>query len=172
MYQVDNEDRVVKLENVPQSSVGAPIPVVVGDERKVVVAFFVQDIPDGWNGTSVRVVSDESEEPVAVVEFKSCYAYMSGPPNDEAFDGHPLADRGLHPYGAFEVLNSSWIRQLERMNSVHEYHKPDSFWELHHYIFAFHDSTFECISAGFQITEAFGSMRSVVPLMAEKLWAR
>ena len=52
---------------------------------------------------------------------------MFGPPNDEAFDGHPLARRGLRPYGAFEVTHSSWIRQLEQMNSVHPHHSPPLF---------------------------------------------
>jgi hypothetical protein len=172
MYQVDEQDRVVVLENVPQSSVGAPTPIVLSDEGKTVIAFHLQDTPENWDGTSVGIIQPESEAPSAIVEFKWCYAYMFGPPNDEAFSGHPLSDRGLDPYGAYEVLNSSWIRQLERMNSVHQYHKPERFWERHHYIFAFHDSTFECVADGFHITQAFGSMISMIPLMAEKLWAR
>lgn len=172
MYQVDSRDKVVELEGAPQSSVGAPTPVMLSDEGKVLLAFHLQNTPEDWDGTTCRIVRHDSEEPLAIVEFKWCHASMFGPPNDEAFSGHPLADRGLDPYGAYEVLDSSWIRQLERMNSVHEYHKPERFWERHHYIFAFHDSTFECVADGLHVTKTFGSMESIIPVMAEKLWAR
>lgn len=171
MYQVDSKDKVIKLENVPQSSVGAPTPVVLSDEGKTILAFHLQNTPEGWDGTTCRIIRPDSEEPLAFIEFKWCHAFMFGPPNDEAFSGHPLANRGLDPYGAYEVLNSSWIRQLERMNSVHEHHKPERFWDRHHYIFAFHDSTFECVADGFHVNESFGSMKSMIPVMSEKLWA-
>src|SRR5690606_37185003 len=124
------------------------------------LAFYLKDTPEGWDGTSVRVVSYTTERPIAIVEFAVCYDLMFGAPNDEAFQGHPLANRGLDPYGAFEVQNSSWIRQLERMNSVHPYHKPERFWTRRHFIFTFHDSTFECVADGFQVEETFGSIES------------
>lgn len=172
MYAIDQKDQVVKLDDVPQSSVGAPTPIVLSDEGKTLLAFHLQNTPEDWDGTTIRLIGPESEEPSAIVEFKWCYAYMFGPPNDEAFNGHPLYKRGLHPYGAFEVIGSSWLRQLERMNSVHPYHKPERFWARHHYIFAFHDSTFECVADRFQITETFGSMVSIIPQMAERLRTR
>jgi hypothetical protein len=37
-------------------------------------------------------------------------------PNDESLHGHPLFERGLNFYGAFQVESSSWIRALERIN--------------------------------------------------------
>lgn len=75
MYEVDGRDRVVELNDVLPSSVGAPLPVVI----------------------------------------------------DEAFRGHPLASRGLHPYAAFRVEDSSWVRRLECMNAVHDSHDPERF---------------------------------------------
>jgi len=172
MYTVDRKDEVVELSDVPQSSVGAPIPLVLSDEGKVILAYYLQDTPDGWDGTCVRIVGESSEEPLAMVEFKWCYAYMFGPPNDEAFAGHPLAKRGLRPYGVYEIRHSSWIRQLERMNSVHYLHDPERFWKRRHLIFSFHDSVFECVTDGFEIETSFGSMQRILPRMAEKLWAR
>lgn len=171
MYVVDEKDQIVELDGMPQSSVGAPHPVVLSDEGKVVLAFYLQNTPEDWDRTTVRIVGKDSNEPVAIVHFTWCHAHMFGPPNDEAFSGHPLAERGLAPYGAYEVINSSWIRQLERMYSVHEHHKPERFWERHHFIFAFHDSTFECVADGFDVVETHGSMKSILPLMEEKLWA-
>lgn len=95
MYQIDDKDRVGELLDVPQSSVGAPNPFVLSDEGKVVLAFYWQNTPEDWDGTTVKVTSYESEGPLAIATFKWCYAYMFGPPNDEAFSGHPLAERGL-----------------------------------------------------------------------------
>jgi hypothetical protein len=57
----------------------------------------------------------------------------------------------LTPYGAFRIQNSSWIRQLERMNSVHRYHRPERYAELTHLIFSFHDSTVECVCKSWEI---------------------
>jgi hypothetical protein len=172
MYQVDNQDTVVRLADFPQSSVGAPMPIVLSNEYKVIVAFYMENVAKDWDGSTVRVVGFDSDEPAALVEFKWCYAYMFGPPNDEAFRGHPLAERGLSPYGSYEVLNSSWIRSLERMNSVHHNHKPESFWTRHHYILTFHDSTFECVSDGYKVCKTLGSMESILPIMAEDFWTR
>jgi hypothetical protein len=87
---------------------------------------------------------------------------MFGPPNDEAFAGHPLSVRGLTPYGVFEVKNSSWVRRLERMNSVHPRHKPERFARLKHFIFTFHDTTFECIAEGFECTRHEGSVSRIL----------
>ncbi len=69
-----------------------------------------------------------------------------GAPNEEAIAGHPLSDRGLEPFAAFEIKQSSWIRQLEKLNSVHPYHDRERFLESkRHFVFVFHDSTFECL---------------------------
>jgi hypothetical protein len=115
----------------------------------------------------------DADEPVALVLFEPCYAHMFGPPNDEAFGGHPLAARGLHPSGAFEITHSSWIRRLERMNSVHPSHRPDRFWKRRHFVFAFHDKTLECVCDRFEVLTTRGSLTSVLSEMTKLLgWDR
>jgi hypothetical protein len=174
MYEVDKKDRVVSLADVPQSCIGAPEPVVLADEHRVVLAYYGENRSPDWDGTTVRIVGPlTSGEPVAIVLFKDCAAHMFGPPNDEAFTGHPLASRGLEPYGVFRIEDSSWIRRLERMNSVHEHHRPERFWELQHLIFSFHDSTFECVCGRFEIEMLNGSMADAIPRMNQLLgWGR
>jgi hypothetical protein len=103
MYTVDRKDEVIRLPEVPQSSVGAPIPVLLSREGRTLLAYYLENTPQDWDGASVRVVSGYSEEPLVIVEFKHCYGYMFGPPDDETYVGHPLADRGLKPYEAHEV---------------------------------------------------------------------
>jgi hypothetical protein len=161
---------VQELAGVPQSSVGAPNPLVLSDGHRTVLAYYLEDMPPDWDGQSVRVVGPQDDfEPMAIVRFAPCYAHMFGPPNDEAFSGHPLAARGLLPYGAFEVRHSSWIRRLERMNSVHPHHRAESFAKLRHLVFAFHDSTFECVCDGFDVRIERGSIGAAAPGMLKLL---
>lgn len=171
MYEVDDKDQVIELKDVPQSSVGAPNPIVLAGEHDVLLTYYLEDTPGDWDGTSVRIVGTDTEgEPVAIVKFKHCTAHMFGPPNDEAFSGHPLAERGLGPYGVFEIKDSSWVRKLESMNTVHPYHNKLRFMEnKKHFIFSFHDTTFECVAEGFTIEVSSGSLKSMVPRMLESV---
>ena len=172
MYEVDARDRVVELEDVPQSSVGAPLPVVVADEGTLQLAYCAEVSDPEWDGTYVREVDLGTEDPVILVQFERAYAWLHGPPNDEAFAGHPLASRGLHPHAAFRIEASSWVRRLERMNSVHEHNKSDAFARLRHYVFAFHDSTFECVARSFTAVEVEGPLTRVAQDMARGLERR
>lgn len=164
MYSIDEQDRVIELKDVPQSSVGAPLPIVLSDENTIVLAYIIQDSsPDTAPDT------DRSGESLALVEFELYQSYMFGAPNDEAFSSHPLAARGLHPYAAFRIDDSSWVRQLERMNSVHPNHNPNKFQELKHFVFAFHDSSFECVAKNFRISVHEGTLEGLLPIMLSRL---
>jgi hypothetical protein len=171
VYQVDSLDTVVELHDAPRPDIGAPLPLVVSDEWHLLLAYLVSEPDLAWDGSYTAVVSPESEGiGVALVQFQWPSAHMFGPPNDEAFTGHPLAARGLHPYAVFEVQQSSWIRTLERMNAVHPCHNRERFLGARrHFVFAFHDSTFECIAEGFESELFRGSMRSALDRMAARL---
>jgi len=170
MYSVDERDRVAELRDVPQSDVGAPCPLVLASEGKLIVVYFVSNPREGWDGTKVTVVDpNASAEPAAIVRFSQVTASMFGPPNDEAFSGHPLASRGLHPYGAFEVFDSSWVRRLERMNSVHPHHRPGSYANPRHFVLAFHDSTFECVARGYTCELAQGPLTALIGRLSADL---
>ena len=163
MYSVDELDTVVELTDVPQSSVGAPCPMILCGEQFLRLAYILQDTPQSWDRTTIQIVDENTPgNPCALVRFRNVHAHMFGPPNDEAFHGHPLAKRGLQSYGVFEVENSSWIRALERMNSVHPYHRHELFARFRHFIFAFHDTTFECIAEGFEISVHESSVTGVL----------
>ena len=173
MYTVDERDRVEEIRDVPQSSIGAPLPVVVADEHHVFLAYLVEATDPSWDGRTVRSVGYLSaEEIVAIVTFARPRAHFFGPPNDEAFSGHPLAARGLHPYGAFAIHESSWIRRLERMNAVHPRHRAELFAKLRHFIFAFHDSTFECVAQGLHIELRGGSLASAIAELSRRITDR
>jgi hypothetical protein len=171
MYTVDDKDTVVPLNEAPQSDVGTPLPSVVSDEHHLYLAYLLSEPDPNWDGTYVNIVGPDSQNmPFAIARFHHAYAHMFGPPNDEAFGGHPLAARGVQPYGAYEVLSSSWIRALERMNSVHPYHQKSMYDGLRHFIFMFHDSTFECVARGFNVEAGRGSMQDAVARMVSMLY--
>src|SRR5262245_3693714 len=98
MYAVTRSDRVRELAELPQSSIGAPCPMILAGEHSLRIAYYLEEREEGWDGTTVRLLSpDQGNEPCAVVDFVKPCAHMFGPPNDEAFAGHPLAERGLRP---------------------------------------------------------------------------
>ena len=123
------------------------------------------------DGTTVKIIgTDSEEENVAIIQFERCYAYLFGPPNDEAFNGHPLSKKGLKPYSVFEIKDSSWIREYEKMNSVHPYHNKESFMNnKKHYIFSFHDSVFECIASSYKVSINNISIRKSMELMIKEI---
>lgn len=117
-----NRNILAEIKNFPQSSIGAPIPVVLSDEHKFFLCYYVEDIAEGWNGTPVQVGADTEDEAVAIINFEKYRIYKFGPPNDEAIAGHPLFKKGLKPYSIFKLEGSSWITELEKINSVHPSH--------------------------------------------------
>jgi hypothetical protein len=158
----DSVDHLVVLTDLPQSSVGAPIPHALLSEESVRLLYLAEVVDPSWDGTTVRVVDASSAEPIVVVTFERPYWTSLGPPNDEAIAGHPLADHGLEPYTAYVVERSSWLAELTRRNQVHPYHLSESFERLQHYAIVFHDSTFECVAEGFGFEVRRGSSMRVV----------
>lgn len=160
IYDVDDKDRVIEI-SLPQSSVGAPMPIILADEHTTIIAYYLQE--------TIEIDYENENEAIAIVSFKRCYEHVLGPPNDEAFHGHPLASRGLRPYSSFEIQNSSWLRRLQNMNSVHPYHSPKLFEDYHHIVLSFHDSTFECIAVSYEFEVVREPFNRVKNLMLNKL---
>ncbi|MBS1701705.1 MAG: hypothetical protein JST12_08590 [Armatimonadetes bacterium] len=134
-------DRVVELEDVPQSDTGVPAPRIYATEQTLYLVY---------------IVEHASEGEYALVKFASPVAHTFGPPNDEALHGHRLYRRGLTHYSANEVFDSSWIRALVEMNSVHPRHDSRVSESWRHFVLAFHDSTFECIAKGYEVEKHKG----------------
>lgn len=113
--------------------VGAPLPTLLQSDETAFLFFLLPDV-DGQVGE---------------VRFEGLSSTSFGAPNDETFEGHPLYGSGFEPYRAMRVINSPWVQQLERMNSVHRYHDPSRFTTKQHFVFPFHDTTFECVARSF-----------------------
>jgi len=92
-----------------------------------------------------------------------------GSPNDEVFHGHPLYGKGLGGYQPLVVEYSPWIKELEAINSVHSGYRPERWRTFHHYIFGFHDSTFECVAESFTVETRNATIPQVLADVCGKL---
>lgn len=141
-------DSVRELTSLPRMDPGAPCPTILAQENSLLLGYFLQE----------RQQDHGLEPPCLLVRFQRPYAHYLGAPNEEAISGHPLAERGVTPCAAFEISESSWLQDLERMNSVHPYHDLRQYSQFRHFIFVFHDSTFECIAESFETFERRGEI--------------
>ena len=120
---------------VPEAAVSEPV-LLQTDYATIITFSAMRPMPDGRRENAGY----------GIVELDLCSLTKFGYPNDEALSGHPLYERGLRGYGVYEVRNSSWVRLQTEQNRVAFPKTPDS--TQRHFIFAFHDSTFECIARG------------------------
>lgn len=150
---------------------GAPMPHLMVSDTKALLAFFLSEPDPAWDGSYVTIKSpgDEQPQPLGLVEFEHCISTKLGTPNDEVFEGHPLNGKGLEAYGAQRVVNSRWLKELEKINSVHRMYRPEFWTDRNHYIFWFHDSTFECVARSFKVETYRISMKALLGLMVERM---
>ncbi|MBS0384634.1 MAG: hypothetical protein JSS00_04715 [Proteobacteria bacterium] len=150
---VKGEQYAVPLAFPVTWDIGAPLPHLLKSDYQCFVIFYVAASDPQWDGRTAKVVDPANAAPVplALVEFERCMSAKMGSPNDEVFHGHPLYKKGQEAYTAQEVVNSKWLAELEAINSVHSGYSPALWRDLHHYVFWFHDSTFECIAKSFEV---------------------
>lgn len=147
------EEHAVPLELPVRWDTGAPLPHVIQNDCKTFLTFYVHEPEPDWDGSyaTVKDPGDGSVESLALIEFFGCSSAKFGSPNDEVFEGHPLSGKGLDAYTAQRVVNSKWLAELEAINSVHRRYDPALWRKRNHYVFWFHDTTFECVAESFRV---------------------
>lgn len=166
-----NEEYAVTLDFPVRWDTGAPLPQLLVNDQRALLLFYVK-VPDpSWDGTyaTIKDPASAQRESLALVAFKRCHAAKLGAPNDEVFHGHPLAGKGLEAYRAQQVMSSRWIAELQRINSVHRGYRPETWGACNHYIFWFHDTTFECIAEGFEVELHACSMSELLATASRRL---
>lgn len=159
MYAIDELDRVLERFDVPQACTGVPRAAVLSDESNVSVAYATQK---GWNDPSRTLTQ------YAIITFVDYCSYMFGQPDEKAFTGHPLYPRGLEPYSFSEIIGSSWIRQLMKIDQTNPYHTEEFYEGCRHFILAFKNSTFECVARGYSYVLFEGNEEDLVGRMSER----
>lgn len=66
------------------------------------------------------------------------------------------------------MVNSRWLEEIEAINSIHRLYRPESWRERIHYVFRFHDCTFECVARSYKVETHCTSMRALLGLMVER----
>ena len=165
------EEHAVPLDFPVLWDTGAPLPHVIQNDYKTFLTFYVREADPNWDGSYVTVKDpgDGSVETLALVEFFGCSSAKLGSPNDEVFEGHPLNGKGLDGYTAQRVVNSRWLAELEAVNSVHRCYDPARWRNLNHYVFWFHDSTFECVAESFKVEVFRESMAEMLARVCQRL---
>jgi hypothetical protein len=141
---------------VPEAAV--TLPIVLQTDYYTFLAFSAMyEKPDGMR----------EEAGYGIVQFDGCSLTKFGYPNDEALMGHPLMSRGLGAYGVYEVRNSTWIKQVTEFNRITFPNTPPS--TKKHFMFSFHDSTFECIARGLHAWVSTELYTKVVAELAQRI---
>lgn len=150
---------------------GAPLPHVVARGGRVLLLYRAREDDPAWDGTSARVIDPGAlrSEPLVLVEVVRCYGHRFGGPNDEVFDGHPLARRGLAGQGAYEVERSGWLAAERATNRSHVQYRDEPWLQLRHFLLAFHDEIFECLAEGFRVEPVVGTFQQLLSRMVERI---
>lgn len=136
---VGDPERVHPLEDLPLPETGDPAPTLAVDRDQTVLTY---GLPDG---TTARI------------RFLRPIQHVMGWPNDEVLIAHPLWNKGLRHYGAFEVENSAWKKTIIARNAVHPRASAAHYERLRHFVLTFHDETFECLAEGYVVEVATGA---------------
>ena len=142
---------------------GAPLPFLLRNDCRTFLTFCIRK--PAIDPLSSNKVS------LCLVSFDHCTSAKLGHPNDEAQGGHPLYGRGLRGYTAQIVMNSPWIKEVAKTNSIHPNDNPKTWSTLNHYVFWFHDSTFECLAKSYKVEVTSETMSELLNRVQAKLLA-
>lgn len=155
----------------PRWDTGAPLPHLISNGSRAFIVCLADQPDPHWDGTYVTVVSPDDTRPslFVVIELWGCTELRFGGPNDEAIAGHPLHGKGLDGYRAHKVINSAWIDDAIRVNSVHPHHSDGPFRRLHHYVLLFHDEMLEALAGGIEARLTEATMREILTSLTGSL---
>ena len=161
--------RIERIKEKFDIDAGAPMPTILSNEHNLYLIFYVNNVDPNWDGTTIHMRSD-SDKGIVTVKFDRFAQFKFGNPNDEAIEGHPLYKLGIEPYSIQIVIESEWIKELRIMNSVHPYHKDESFSNYKHFIFFFHDTCFEVVAENYSIEKnSLQTMKDEIKRVGELL---
>jgi len=148
---MENTQLVLVEDIFPEIMVGAPSPMVFADEHVLYLSYY------------------DIEGDVALVRFEHCFEFKMGMPGEDQISKSPYSGLGLINFEVHTVENSLWLEGLEsRYNVISSFSQNER--EYTHYVFAFHDRTFECVSSGYSVQKH--TEITVKQLLVNKAWQR
>ena len=156
-------DRIIDLELGIQPEAAVSGAVVIQTESSVVLTFNAMRPTETMSPYGGPYMADAG---TAIFRFTRCLATRFGHPNDEARGGIPRFKDTV--YGIYEVQNSSWIRDTIRDNRYRFPNTSDDYIGRH-LIFAFHDSTFECLTDVFEFEVSTEPYATILARITERV---
>ena len=120
--------------DVPLPATAAPVPFIVANEYKTLLCYRVLGAPP---------------ELRALVSFHGVHATRWGPVIDEHLSAHEFGRVGPGFYSPYQYSNSEWLDQAIGAAVVAS--SPWFLGTLYHFVFPFHESTFECLAASIRV---------------------
>jgi hypothetical protein len=167
-----NQETAVVLDYPYPWDTGAPLPHVISDGQRTILIYYINEHNPKWDPASMKIIDLQTGhgDITALAEFTNCYNYKFGGINDEVINGHPLHEHGLEAYEAHVIINSEWLKNQEKINSVHTNYSHNLWETRKHFIFTFHDEMFECIADGYKVEIFKGRIRSVFSEATKRLF--
>lgn len=141
---LQQEDRVVLLDDVPHPAEDAAEPFIVASARRVILSYPIAESDFERFGPF-----DPDDDPFCTVLFPDTVFHRLGPPGEVDREIHPLASQGLSGYSVHEVFNSSLVAELAAVASAGT--------AARHFIITFNESTFECVASDYTVVGVYGA---------------
>ncbi len=160
------EETAILINTFFPQDTGTPCPYVISNDFRIFLLYSIDTTSPSWNKflAEICVLDKEVENFIALVSFANYYCFRFGGINDEVLHAHPLYNHGLECYQIHEVINSSWISEQKKINSIHSNFNEIEWNEKRHFVFTFHDNIFECIANDFSIKAYKGYLESVISI--------
>ncbi len=155
-------DRIIELELGIRPEAAVSGAVVIQTEESVVLTFNATKPTEEMSPYGGPYMAQAG---TAIFRFKRCLATRFGYPNDEARAGIPRFKDTA--YGVYEVHNSTWIRDTIRDNRYRFPNTSDDYIRRH-LVFAFHDSTFECLTDDFEFEVSTEPLGTILARIAQR----
>ena len=141
-----NKPRLVRLTDIPQSCIGAPLPCMLCGSEFSFLLYITQEPDPTWDGTQPPrlITAEDRTHTWAVIRFDGAYEHRIGGPNDEGLHEQPLYKHGLRCHDAYEIFDSNAEESSDRR-----------------FIFTFKDHTFECSARSFEVSFEQGALREI-----------
>jgi hypothetical protein len=156
MYVINKKDNIEQLPDVPMMDVGAPQPIVISNDTDLVLGYNISSRSPNSYPNHVEVVDGGlGNGRFALIRFWRVVSSVAGDPNEDNIHNHPLHEKGLKAYMAVKVVNSSWLTLAKETYKISDE-------KLNHFIFTFHDSSFECFARSYWVTVLRGCDEDVI----------
>ena len=130
MYTIDHEDALRTLDDLPRSSIGAPLPLILSDEHTAVVAYYEVQLnsPQGVTTTvGSPVMFDFAVIPrngfnydvtVTLAYFQSPYLHVDGPASVKTSAGSAAVQLLVTSQYGLQLNQSYGITMLTDGNGI------------------------------------------------------